>query len=261
MKKILFILTGIWLIAVVESVNAKTINLTIDERYWYPFAYIENDQPKGMHVDIIKEALKNLGYEIKIKPLPRKRSIMSCEEGEVDGVISIAFHPELAKSLEFPSDAANPPQSQWGTKESKWRIMQVDQMIVTLIDNNYEFDGDMKSIPNPVRVPRGETIIADLEKFGLYVEEAREDNQNFGKLLRDKDGSVITSSIMAENMDNTPEFKNKFRIQAIPLASQSYFLAFSLKSTLNADEKNKIWDEIKRLRDDYVFMLVMFSQY
>lgn len=255
MKKArLFFMLSISLFAIPILSHAEPIKLGCDFRYWYPFTYEEKEKPKGMHVDIVRKALETLGYQIEIISLPRKRCIMSAQNGEIDGIISIAFHPDLAKSLEFPQDVTR-------TKESDGRIMQIDQVVVTHMDNPYEFEGDIRTLPIPVRIPRGESLMTDLEKNGLKVEEANSDKQNFGKLIRDKIGVVITSSMIAENMDLDPAFKGKFKIHSIPLASESYHLAFSVKTRLTPAEKERIWREIARWRDDYVFMLQVYAQY
>jgi polar amino acid transport system substrate-binding protein len=255
MKKImLFFLLGISLFAFPIFSHADSIKLGCDYRYWYPFTYEEKKIAKGMHVDIVRKALETLGYQIKIVSLPRKRCIISAQNGDIDGIISIAFHPELVKFLAFPEDVTQ-------TKESSGRIMQIDQVVVTYIDNPYEFEGDIRSLPIPVRIPRGESLMADLGKTGLKVEETNSDKQNFGKLIRDKIGVVITSSMIAENMELDPVFKGKFKINSKPLVSESYHLAFSAKTRLTATEKASIWREIEKWRNDYVFMQQVYSQY
>ncbi|MBF0118444.1 MAG: transporter substrate-binding domain-containing protein [Desulfobacterales bacterium] len=251
MKRLLFILIFINIISIAEG---KDIKLSCDARYWYPFVYTEGALIKGMHIDIVTKALKNLGYNAHINALPRKRSILSAESGDVDGIISITYHPNHAKSLEYP-EGANVD------KESKFRIMQVDLMIISHIDNNYEFEGDIKSIPAPIRITRGETIADDLKNQGLEVEETTSDEQNFSKLIRDKKGTVITTSVIAESMNKDKRFTSKFKISSTPLISQSYYLAFSVKTKLSSSGKKNIWEEISRLRDDYVYMLQVFAQY
>lgn len=226
----------------------------MDDRYWYPFTYVENSVAMGMHVDIVKKALTNLGYQINIKPIPRKRAVKYAGRGTIDGIISISYNSDISKSLEFPSDA-------YSKSESKWRIMQVDHMIITFGTSNYEYEGKLNSLPPPVRVPLGETFTNRLRKTGIRIEETKTDLQNFRMLMRDKKGSVITASVIAESMYVDPEFKGKFTIQHIPLASQSYHLAFAPKVDLTSSEKKKIWEEIARLRDDYVFMLQVFAHY
>ena len=235
-------------------VVAETLKLCVDSRYWYPFTYEENSQARGIHVDIVKQALVNLGYSVQIAPVPRKRCIYLVQSGSIDGMISVAPTEELSGTLDFPPNATK-------TKESPWRIMQVDHMVVTHVDDPYEFENDINTLPVPVRIPRGESILEILKKAGLAIEEVSTDEQNFGKLERDKRGVIITTSVMAESMNKNPNFQGKFNIQATPLLSQSYHLVFNLNARLSYDDKQRIWNEIARLRDDYVFMLQIFAQY
>ena len=37
-----------------SPLHAKTINLCMDNRDWYPFTFQERKSAKGMHVDIVK---------------------------------------------------------------------------------------------------------------------------------------------------------------------------------------------------------------
>ncbi len=253
MKKSVMLLF-IVVFALTNVSEAKVLNLSVVERNWYPFSYNEEGIIKGMHVDIVKKALDDLGYNATVKVLPSKRGVRYAKSGEIDGVISIAYSPEMSKVFDFPqdSDAEN---------ESKWRIMQVDHIILTHKDIDYEFTGDIKSLPGPVRIPIGETFAANLREAGHVVYETRTDMQNFMMLIRDGTGSVITTSVVAERLFLNPEFTGQFNIQAVPLVSQSYHLGFSKKTFLTKEEKQKIWEEIARLRDDYVYMLQLFAQY
>jgi polar amino acid transport system substrate-binding protein len=231
----------------------KTIVLTVDERYWYPFIYFERGEPKGMHVDLVKKALTSIGYNVMIIPYPKRRCLHVVKNGVVDGMLSISYHPDLVDGMHFPRDAAT-------HKESKYRIMQMDHVVVST-DKKYEFDGNMASLPEPVRLPRGEPIALELKAAGKRVDVASTDLQNFRKLLRDIYGVVITTSIIAEKMNLDPAMAGKLHISAKPMASRSYFLTFSHKSSLTKEERKEIWNEVKRWREDYVYMLQLFSQY
>lgn len=250
-----YILCGVCLVgSIFEPAAAEDLNLCVDSRHWYPFTFSEQGRAKGMHVEIVRSALENLGYRVLIAPVPRRRCVRLVEKGTADGMISVAHAAELGKIMEFPSGAAT-------DSESPWRIMQVDHMAVTHLSDPYEFENDIANLPNPVRVPQGESLIAELKNAGRFVEEARTDEQNFGKLKRDKGGTVVTTSVMAEAMNNDEGFKGVFRIQSTPLFSQSYHLAFHRGAKLSSGEMEKIWREVARLRDDYVYMLQLFARY
>lgn len=233
---------------------SETLTLAVTERDWYPFSYRENGVTTGMHVDLVRAALVKEGFGCKILRLPSRRSIKYAETGRVDGIISIAWSKAVSGKLDFPSDAAI-------SVESKWRIMQVDHVIVTHRDDPFEFEGDIGTIPNPIRIPLGAAFVEQLEKSGHLVYETRTDLQSFRMLERDKKGTVITTSLIAEKMFGAPEFKNRITIQAVPLFSGAYHLAFSKSAPLTDGEKKRIWDAIARLRNDYVFMLQLFAKY
>ena len=233
--------------------DSKSIKLNCSEGYWYPFLYTQDNQERGLMYDIVSKALESLGIKADFEPLPIRRAIFYAQEGEADGVI-VDYHPDLAELLDYPPDADK-------DVESPWRIMQVDNVVVSVAEDPYEFEGDLKTLPLPVRVLRESAIIADLNNAGKVVEDVSEDIQNFQKLLRDKRGVIITTTVIAEMMDREPLFKGKIKIHATPVDSVSYYLAFSKKSSLSSEDKERIWKEIARWRDDYIFMLQMFSQY
>jgi polar amino acid transport system substrate-binding protein len=241
------------LVFLVSDAHAKNLVFAVDNRNWYPFTYIQDDKATGMHVDIAVKAMESLGHKVKIVFYPRKRCFVAAKYGKVDGVVSVVYHASLNNILEFPEDANS-------AAESQWRLMQVDHVIASY-SPLYEYSGDIYSLPQPVRLPAGDSLAYDLSRAGLMMDEAKTDEQNMKKMLRDKSGVVITTSVLAEKMNNQAEFAGRFKIQSTPLASKSCHLAFSPHTDLTKEEKNEIWDEIKKLREDYVFMLQLFSVY
>ena len=237
------------------GLQAKTLKMCADGRDWYPFTYKDKRTSKGMHIDLVSKALGDLGYTLQISPLPRNRCMkINAKNGTIDAVVSVSYEAELAENLEFPPDSEK-------SGESPWRIMQVDHMLVTHINGDYEYNGDKSTFPQPVRIPRGETLTGELVKLGLKVEEAKGDKNNFAKLIRDKKGSVVSTSIIAEGMNKNKKMEGQFLIQSTPITSKSYHLAFSKAAKISAEEKKKIWEAIAKWRDDYVYMLGVYAQY
>ena len=232
----------------------KELLLCCAARDWYPFIYMLGDEAAGMHLDIVKEAARRCGYGLKIKMYPLKRCIRMAEHSEVDGIISVAYDRQNAPCFEYPPNAPN-------TKESEWAIMQVDEVLVTPAESDYEFTGDIRSLPAPVRVAESVSITHYLKQAGLTVEESSAARQNLVKLVRDKTGSAVMSSVTAERLLQDEAFNGKIKISSSPLKSESYFLVFSWGSRLSPQERRKLWDEIAKVRKDYIFMLGAFSQY
>ncbi len=232
----------------------KELLLCCEESDWYPFIYILGDEAAGIHIDIVKEAARRCGYELKIKMYPLKRCIRMAEHNEVDGIISVAYDKQNAPYFEYPPNTPN-------IRESEWAIMQIDEVLVTPIESDYEFTGKIRSLPAPVMVAEGESIISYLRQAGLTVEESNEARQSLTKLVRDKAGSAVMSSVTAERLFQDETFNGKIKIGSMPLKSESYFLVFSWGSRLSPQERRKLWDEIANVRKDYIFMLGAFSRY
>lgn len=231
----------------------RVIKLVCSDQLWYPFVYMEKDV-EGIHVDIVRAALENAGYSASIEALPLARCIKMAERGMVDGIISVAYDKNYARFIEYPPGSAE-------AKESQWRIMQVDDVVVTSSEDDYEFAGDISTLPRPVHVFKSEPILEELKETGVETEPADTNWLNFSKLARRRQGSIITTSVIAEKMGQDESFRGKFTIQVLPLRSRSYYLAFSWGAHLTHDERMRIWKEIENVREDNVFMLTTFGKY
>jgi hypothetical protein len=233
--------------------GSRLIKLVCSDQFWYPFLYSEKEI-EGIHIDIVRKALENAGYSVSIEAMPLARCIKMAERDMVDGIISVAYDKNYARFLEYPPGSAE-------ARESEWRIMQVDDVVVTNIEDGYEFDGDMVLLPQPVHVLRSEPILEELKESGLMTESADTNLLNYAKFARHKYGSLVTTSVIAEKMDQDESFRGKFMIHEAPLRSRSYYLAFSWGSHLTHEERMRIWNEIAKLKDDHVFMLTTFGKY
>ncbi len=70
------------------NVSAREVVLVGDDAY-PPYSYVENGNPKGIYVDVIKKIFDGIeGYEVKFKMMPWKRCIKNIKEGK-----SVAFFP------------------------------------------------------------------------------------------------------------------------------------------------------------------------
>jgi ABC-type amino acid transport substrate-binding protein len=236
------------------AAGGESLRLNCSDRYWYPFLYTQDDQVRGILYDIVKQAIASLKIEALVEPAPFRRAIARARSGKVDGLIAVEFQPDLSHVLDYPPAAEK-------DIESPWRIMQVDFVVVSVAEDEYEFEGDPRTLPPPVRVLQGTSIADELSKAGVDVQEVREEIQNFLKLSRDRKGVIVTTSMAAELMNRDPRFGGRIKIHATPVASRSYHLAFSKKSRLSTEDKERIWKEVSRWRDDYAFMLQVFSRY
>jgi polar amino acid transport system substrate-binding protein len=252
-----FILIGLLLVVHSSAgwCGGETIRIGTSEDYWYPYTYAENGQARGMHIDMALRALNNLGYQAQFVALPWKRCLLEARQGQLDAVVSASYRPERAAYLIYPDDADQ-------VEKSRWRLMQVEYVVLTLPDLKYEFSGDLHKLPRPVRAPLGYSITEDLRAQGIEVQTAQDIRQCLELLIVSRRGAVITPPQNARGLNGDPRFAQQFRVHAQPVASKSYFMVFARQSrTLSALAIVQIWEELVRLREDENYMEQLFERY
>lgn len=240
------------------------VTICTDQQFWYPFTYVKNNQVVGLHIDILSQALRNLGYEPTFKPMAWKQCLDEAKSGKVDAIASSAYNTERASFLFYPSDAI---QESKQNNKAPLRVTQGSYVAITsVVDpndqaNSYEFKGDLKTLPSPVRVAAGYSIIGELEKVGVRVEEGKNVETNFENLIKDKKGCVIDLIDVANHFSLQPEFSNKIQIQKQVALSKAYYFPFSKKSSIPLTQVQKIWEEIAKVRDDQGLMSDFLKKY
>lgn len=99
MQKIIF---SIFVLLLCSTIYAKSLTLVTLESP--PSEYSENNIAKGSNVDIVKEALKRIGYDVNIQFVPWKRALFMVEKGQADGVIDAAYTKERAQYMYYPEE-------------------------------------------------------------------------------------------------------------------------------------------------------------
>lgn len=254
------ILALLLLLITQASVAQTKLTICTDTNFWYPFTYIKHQEAVGLHIDIISTALRNLGFEPNFVFYSWKECLNQAKEGLTDAVATASYQEERALYLNYPEGAAV-------DVKSPWRVTQVGYVVVTpALDkqgkqNPYQFEGDFKSIPQPVRVPVHYSVIRDLQKEGLTVKEGKSSLDNFKKLVRERTGSVVDVEEAAKFFETQPAFAEKLVIHRKPLNNKSYYLVFSKKSALKSDEQQMIWKEIAKVRNNPTLMAEFLKKY
>ncbi len=235
--------------------HGENLQICTDINYWYPYTFESAGTAKGIHIDIVTLALNNLEHKFTFTPLPWKRCLKETINGKYNAVVSGSYKPERAVKLLYPPDAPY-------TKKSKWRITQVEYVVVSHIDNAFIFNGDLSTIPEPARAPLGYSIVDDLRKKRIEVITASNTYDNFKQLVNSKRGVVISPPQNAIELSKIPEFKDKLKIHSTPIKSKSYFLLFS-KTNPGLDEQMQkiLWNEIKNIRNNAKYMKELMDSY
>ena len=247
-------------VAPTTVVMPQSFTICTDTNFQFPFSFMKDQKPIGLHIDIIDAALHSLGITPRYEPTIWSGCLDRTKAGSVDAVATAAYMDERALYLYYPLDALN-------NDKSSWRLTQVQYKVITsLLDNNgnvnhYQFDGHIENIPEPVRVPTGYFIVHDLQKARLKVQEGATSLDNFKSLLKDRTGSVVDLAEVAEQLSLQPQFANQFHIHPQPLVVKSYYLAFSKGGHVNLAQAQKVWDAIAKVREDKALMAMFLKKY
>jgi len=230
---------------------SESIVISVENRDFYPFFFLENkNMPRGILLDMVKDGLAPLGIEAKFEPLPLKRGLKMVERGSVDAIIAPRVNND---NFLLPDDA-------FKKDLSAQRILQIDSVVVTY-RSDYEFLGDIKTLPTPIRITLGDPIESLFKQQGLSIDDAASGSHNIKKLMRDKKGCIITTSLKAITWLDDPKFKDNIDVSTEPVVSRSYFLIFSKKTGLAQDKVKLVWNEIAKNREDYIYPIKLFTAY
>ena len=249
--------------SIVTANDGKDIHIVSPERF--PDVYMHKGKIEGIQVDLVMEALKKAGYTVTLEIYPIKRCLYMIKEGMTDAIFPVLYSDAFLDDMQlFPTqETAEEQQIDPDEWKHRWRIMTVDHVIVTYSDattREQEFTGDVNTLPDPVRVVWNEPYIPELKAAGKTVEDSvGMDIQNFKKLLRDKNGTVIAPSFIVEEVNRHPDFAGQLYIHDKAFISNATFLAFSKKSqNMTVTDMRKIWESLYTVTHDHVVKNVTF---
>jgi polar amino acid transport system substrate-binding protein len=181
----------------------------------YPPYYGELLPNQGVITEIIREAFKHAGYEVKIKFLPWKRALEMTRQGEFNALFTAWYREEREQWFGF-SDPL-PIANEIGFYKRK------DHKI------SYRKIEDLR--PYKIGTVRGYSNPAEFDKEKLDTEEVTEDRLNIQKLALGRIDLVLIDKIIGQHIIDTelPESAQKLEWLNPPLKIDNQYLMFSKK--------------------------------
>ncbi len=250
MRSTLILLT---LLAGPRALAAEPLKICTDNAYWFPYIWIKDDQPRGLHISIVENALRELDIEYEFQARPWKRCLLYSEQGKVDAIASASYSDERNAYLHYPPDAGP-------GRFSKWQIGIASYVVITAANNPFQFDGNLEKLPEPVRAVLGYSIVADLEQAGHKVYQDKNPLTMYRALMQSEQGVIVGFESLAEKINEMESHHNKLRIHQPAVKSKSYFIPFSRKSLISEEQRMKIWDQIARTATNVRFVNRFFEE-
>jgi polar amino acid transport system substrate-binding protein len=217
---------------------------------------ILNDNP-GVAVEIIQKVGNVIeGLEIKLKRTPWSRCIAELSSNRIDGIFNASYKEERLKIGQYPTTNGHLQ----GPVDISRRITKISYSFYILKENIIEWDGIKESPTDKIiGAPLGYSIVDDLKKKGLNIEEAPSTAMNLRKLNRKRVFTAALQDVTADSIvkSNPVEFANIIKI-APPIITKPYYLMLSHNFVSeHPDMAQKIWDTIKYIRENEIDKILM----
>lgn len=208
---------------------------------------------QGLNNVLIDMAAKQANVKIEQVALPWKRCLDSLSSGAVAGAIGASFTAERAAYAAYPTGADGKP-------DAARRIKTDGYSLYRLKGGTGNWDGKQFSqLTSPIGVQLGYSVVGDLKKMGIAVDEGRAEADTVMKKIlagRIQLGALQTTE--GDELLKRAEFGSK--IEKLPLAftEKPYFVIFNKEFF----DKNKaaaeaLWNGVAQARESKEFSALL----
>lgn len=224
---------------------APVIRLGFSDVETYPYQMgngLNLAEPPGLAVELIRQVALELKIQLVFQRLPNRRVMVALKNGEIDGAFIFSHNPEREQFSRYPM--------QQGKLDSSRRIARLAYYFYTLPGSKLQWDGTkLTGLQGTIGANTGYSIVADLSKMAIPVEEAKNTEQNFEKLR------IGRLAAVAAQEDMTDPYLSKLanlKVEKLPrpIVAKDYFLVFSHRfSDKNSTLVEKFWDRLGEIRE------------
>jgi polar amino acid transport system substrate-binding protein len=229
---------------------AVTLRLCTDEHSRLPYI---TPQGTGMADLLIREAARELGITLELRPAPITRCREEVRVNAVDGYPIVPYSPSVREFMAFPMHGNEPDASR--------AIGNIRLLIFRRVGTLAAWDGArFTQLTTPVLVPSGSVLSQDrLTQMGVPQENtARGLEANFQKLLAGRAELAMGSEFTGNVLMGQPQYAGKIEALPAPFADEPFYLGVSKRfHDANADLMEKLWNAMARLRKSPAYQQAM----
>lgn len=212
----------------------------------YPYQMgdgLEIMQPAGIAIDIIKQAAQDVGITVEFHRLPNKRVLLELQNGVIDGAFIFSHNQERQVFADYPTKNGVPDPAR--------RLAKLSYYLYRNKAGSVDWDGQkFWHLHGPVGANAGYSIIGDLKKWGVTVEEAKNNEQNFHKLRLGRLAAVAAQDHVADLYLQRSGARDVEKLPR-PLAEKDYYLIFNHNfAAKNRGQVEQLWNRIGAIRDN-----------
>ena len=247
----------------VFSFNADAVELTLSyEDKEQPPYYMGNtekvlENKPGVAVEMVLMLENKVdGLTVRLRRTPWTRCTQELKYNRVDGIFNASYKKERLKIGCYPTTDGMPG----GPVDASRRITKISYSLYARKDSRINWNGeDPALIEETVGAPLGYSIVGDLEKAGVSVEEAPSTTMNLQKVLWKRIAAAALQDVTADSIiKSNPMMRQNIRKLEPPLATKPYYLMLSRAFVAkHPDLSERIWDAIKVIRETQFDKIIM----
>ena len=222
----------------------------------FPYEVGENEtvnaQTPGLSIELLQLVAQRLQISFEFKRLPWKRCFIEMQKGTVDGVFSASFKPERLAFGAYPMQA--------DAVDASRRIYTMSYMLYVPTGSALRWDGNaFAPPPKKIAVIRGYSVIDDLSKMGIPVEEVK---NSYVALKWLNSGMFDAAALLELSGDaalaaHTDELSRIEKLP-IPLITRDYYLMLSRQRIEQSPKlAEDIWNAMKVVRESEEFQRIV----
>lgn len=233
------------------TANARDLSIACENKQDFPTVMGNNTnvlkKNPGMGVEAIYLLEKRLNIKIKIKRLPWKRCLAEMEKGHVDGLFTASYKEKRKRFGRYPEID--------GKVDPSRRFTSASYALYRLKGSDVRYDGNNFHVKGKVGAPLGYSIVDDLKKKGLIIDESPNTLNDFKKMVKGRIKAVAALEMTADYYLMVHQDLNEKIEKILPLIVEKPYY-FMLSHQLYKENKalaEKIWDTIADIRRDPEF--------
>lgn len=175
----------------------------------------------GLSNLLVEMAAARAGIKLRQLALPWKRCLNSVERGEIAGAFGASFTDERAAYAVYPTAAD-------GRLDVTRRLKTDGYTLFRRVGERADWDGrQFINLSGPVGAQIGYSVIADLKKFGVAIEEGpTAPEANMRKLLAGRIQLLALLTHQGDDLFDNPEFAGRVEKLQPAFTEKPYFVIF-----------------------------------
>ncbi len=235
------------MLAFATASSGGEMRLCVDSNDWPPYTFARKE---GISQVLVRMAAARHGNQVRFSAVPWRRCEKEVERGRFAGMLGATPTPRSLQHEAFPMKD--------GAFDESRALNTAEIILLHRAGSIVVWDGNtLRGLQGKVvYVLAYDEIEVRLAELGISGDGSLETNeQNAKAVLSGRTNVMATYRGDAVHLLANPEFAGKLEMIERPLGRYAYYLAFNKRFyQSDPDEVERLWDDIKAMRNDPAYL-------